>query len=180
MPKISRDEYTTEEQERYDAAFSKLKGMVFSTAQNHPKFRRILDKALSEGFPVDYAGPAGYTLLEWTLDNDFTAVRADLLQMLIEAGADVNVKNSSGRHTPLGLACWRYVWGGEPECLQAVETLLAAGARPELDESWKEGWSEPKELKRKTRVEARIAVWMERRATLNRSKSAASAFDYAL
>jgi len=91
-------------------------------------------------------------------------LRAGLSQILIDAGADINVQNDAG-YTPLGVACWRYAWNGAPEYLDLINTLLEAGACPKADETWKKVSSlgsrqaRSDRLARRDWLEAYIASW---------------------
>lgn len=143
-------------------------------------FRRGLNEALAKGFQIDARGAGGRTMLH-SAANNFPAARAGLPQILIEAGADVNLKDGLG-HTPLGRACWWYVDYGRMEYLGAINVLLSAGARLELDEKWKNyDWQDQDQRARRDRLNAYINTWPERRAAAGRrAEDAAPAFDYAL
>lgn len=180
MPKISRDEYTAEERKKYDGASRRVWEKIWSVPPDAGKFRSALEAELESGFPIDWRDEkSGETLLLCAVDCS-PACGAGHVQTLVCAGADVNAKDGKGR-TPLGRACWNFIFSSNPDYLCAINALLTAGTRPELGGSWwKKGWSEPEERARCGWLEAYIASWPERRAAQDRSEAAAPAFDYAL
>lgn len=183
MPKISRKEYTSAERKRHDAGYYRMLDIIRSDEPDAGKFRRTLDEELASGLPINWPDDFDNTLLHWAASCS-GAVCAGLPQILIGAGADVDAKDDKGS-TPLGDSCWNYVYNGEPDRLSAVDALLEAGAKPELDESWKKysenaAWRKPEQRERRKWLGAYIAAWTERRAAQDRDEDASPAFDYAI
>lgn len=163
MLKISRDEYTDKERERYGAAYSWLRRIIISAAPNAAVFRREFGSRCAAGFPVDFPDAVGNVLLYWAAVHP-KAVRAGLPQILIDAGADVNKENNFG-DTALGRACWWYVDHGTSEYMVLINTLLETGALPELDGGWEEclpgiGWPMPDQQARRDWLEAYFDSWI--------------------
>lgn len=84
--------------------------------------------------------PAGATALHLALDHQAPRKLYDktptleIVQMLVEAGADPNATDSAGQ-TPLHFECWG-PGGGRPEFIsgtQIIRLLLEAGADPDAD-----------------------------------------------
>lgn len=179
VPQINRDEYTEEERARHDVAYGRLLEIISSEKPDTEEFRRPLAEAQAGGFPIDWPGSEGWTLLHWTA-NDSDSVRAGLPQILVDAGADINIQTHDG-DTPFGYACWRYVWYGSPEHRVLIDALLALGAGPELDEEWKNyDWQDQGQRARRDLLEAYIATRQDRRAAAGRGEDETSGFDYAL
>lgn len=182
-----RNKYTAEAgeaRERYGAACGRLWEIIMSDAPDAGEFSRALDEALVGGFPIDWPGRTGSMLLHQAIYSP-TSVDAGLPQVLIDAGADVDAQDYWGR-TPLSGACEYYISYGGLEYLAVVDALLAKGARPELDEGWKNLvnylFLSSGAPARHDWLVAYIAAWPARRAAAERSAypGAVSSFDYAL
>jgi hypothetical protein len=94
-----------------------------ATREHWPIFRQLLAK----GAPVAQVGADGGTIMHRVCHHD----RPDMVQLLLDGGADITVQNQWGR-TPLHVAARR-------GCRRVAELLLARGADPDL--STKEGWT---------------------------------------
>lgn len=87
----------------------------------------IFRQLLAKGAPVTGIGFDGGTVLHRVCHYD----RPDMVQLLLDAGADITVQNQWGR-APLHVAARR-------GCRQTAELLLSRGA--DLDAATREGWT---------------------------------------
>jgi ankyrin repeat protein len=79
----------------------------------------MVDKLLKAGADAKSRGPSGETMVMIAARNG----RADVIKLLVEAGADVNAKEPLRGTTAL-------MWAVEQKNAEAVAALLAAGADP--------------------------------------------------
>lgn len=182
MPRTFKNAYTEEEWKRYGAVYQRLYWMVAAELPDLSGFRRALDEELAASYPICFSpeSGSGETLLHRAVYCT-AAIRAGLLQELIcRVGADIDVPSVDAGWTPLSYACYWYVTKGNVEYLTAVDLLLSAGARPELNTGYTAiNWAAPDRRERRDRLEAYLTSWPTRRAR-DRAKDAAPAFDYAL
>ena len=87
----------------------------------------IFQQLIAAGAPVDRVGDDGGTVMHRVCHHD----RADMLQLVLDAGGDITVQNQWGR-TPLHVAARR----GAP---RVAKLLLAEGASPNIGTN--EGWT---------------------------------------
>lgn len=109
-----------------------------------PADRRLLPEAASvgrvqaasayiaAGFPVNAVDTAGATALHHAAIHG----RASLVRALLDAGADVDIRDTEHRSTALGWACFGadFVADTDGDYEGSVRALLDAGARPRADE----------------------------------------------
>jgi ankyrin repeat protein len=98
---------------------------------NYDEFITLLNRYLSEGFPIDYQYRAGHTLLTYTIysvriDNYFTK----FIKKIIQSGADVNKTNENRRiFDPwLSLNIPPLVWACLSRSIVTIDLLLEYGA----------------------------------------------------
>lgn len=110
------DELLRETKKR-NAVYKQLQKIIQSDAPDKEEFSRQLEEAISGGFPIDWAGADTLLCLAACVTE---AVRSGLMQVLIDAGADVNAQTDGG-HTPLCRACWWCMrYGGTYSCLRDI------------------------------------------------------------
>jgi ankyrin repeat protein len=87
---------------------------------------------LAAGFPVDTTDGAGATALHHAAIQG----RETLVRALLDAGADVGIRDTEHASTPLGWACFGadHVTDPDGDYERCVRALLDAGARPRTDE----------------------------------------------
>lgn len=104
--------------------YSKVHRELCQLTYSRDTFKQKLEEALKAGFPVDYIPSRGEkreTLLHITLTDEFS-IESDIPEILIEKGADVNIRDSMGwtaLHTSLGQ---------EVNMSDRVQKILDAGA----------------------------------------------------
>lgn len=170
-------EYTEEEIKRYEAAYKRLDKILRSDNQEAEEFRRELRSALEKGFPIDFTmeSEQKLTLLHSSLINSSNAIFIGIPQILIEAGADVNARTNWAK-TALGEACYKYIRCEDNKILSVIDVMLNAGAKPELDKSWKLWSLDDSSVKL---LEGYMATYHERKARENMD-SYGLLFEYAL
>lgn len=162
MPAVNKRKYAEKDRKKYAAYYTKLQKIIEGRAPDTEKFRTLLEAARAAGYPIDWHSRSHYTLLHLAI-YPAESIEAGLPQILLEAGADINLLDIY-RWTPLERACWGYVCYGDQRHIQAVDMLLDAGAVPDPQGEWRvKKWKTPEERSRRDRLKAYIDTWPERR-----------------
>lgn len=161
----------TEEQEQKNHEwFIWLRGIMLSEPE---KFESELEKALADGFPIDYTDENGRTLAHWLVDSitgtgslllEIDPSYPDPLSVLKNKGAKLNIKDKEGL-TPLDIARKNYISDGNPMALDVCDVLeneYSCNGSDELLERFPH--SEPAEQKRYEELKARIEHLKEQKA----------------
>ena len=134
--------YSSEELDWYKACYDRLYMLIGSISTDSSasdrlnKFKQELSSIIATGFPIDFSDSDGWTLLHWVTEYD-DRIMEGYVQVLVDAGANANVVDNEGR-TPLGKICERYVYNGSLKYLNAIDSLIVAGADYKIDEQWKQ------------------------------------------
>lgn len=130
--------YTKSEIRKNEAAYRRLSKELMSPLTSAAKFGEKLRAEMDAGFPVDWRWNTLWkdvTLLHRAAYTE-SAVENGLVQVLIAAGADVNLATGAGR-TAFGFVCESAVLYGGEAWFGAAQALLDAGADAEADTAWR-------------------------------------------
>ena len=88
-------EYTPEEKERFSNIYNELQSAIRTSKSAGTKFRKILADGLKRGYPINYVPNENYSMP--LLSISLWYCKYGLVALLLDIGADVNLKDATGR-----------------------------------------------------------------------------------
>ena len=89
-------EYTPEEKERFSNMYNELQSAIRTSKSAGTKFRKILADGLKRGYPINYVPNENYSMP--LLSISLWYCKYGLVALLLDIGADVNLKDATGRN----------------------------------------------------------------------------------